>query len=248
MRDALMSTWAGELPEWLSGHAADGSPSRQPHLAVVPLANLGFEYSEQARESWHGLALVLPRAIEDDWLSGETPTAYANGERLRGALVHLTDRASNTIPLQLGRLGVARLRQVEGAAADKKSLKPGRYVSQSRVWSTGTPIVLDRHTKGEHRREEMAEIIAESCMRIDLPKPLRVHVHKHAAITGAPSAWPPGGAPEWTAWSRPGALASRQLTHATLHFAEPVGGPLLLGAGRFFGLGLCLPVTQGRQA
>jgi CRISPR-associated protein Csb2 len=30
--------------------------------------------------------------------------------------------------------------------------------------------------------------------------------------------------------------------HADIRFELPVKGPLLLGAGRYFGLGLCLPV------
>jgi CRISPR-associated protein Csb2 len=37
----------------------------------------------------------------------------------------------------------------------------------------------------------------------------------------------------------PESLASRQLTHAVLQFPEPVRGPVLLGVGRFAGLGLC---------
>jgi CRISPR-associated protein Csb2 len=31
------------------------------------------------------------------------------------------------------------------------------------------------------------------------------------------------------------------LTHVRLTFAEPVGGPVLLGAGRYVGLGLLRP-------
>jgi CRISPR-associated protein Csb2 len=29
-----------------------------------------------------------------------------------------------------------------------------------------------------------------------------------------------------------------------IEFAEPVAGPVLLGAGRFVGLGLCLPLRE----
>ena len=32
--------------------------------------------------------------------------------------------------------------------------------------------------------------------------------------------------------------------HADIRFEAPVSGPLLLGAGRYFGLGLCLPVED----
>ena len=43
-------------------------------------------------------------------------------------------------------------------------------------------------------------------------------------------------------------LASRQLTHAVLQFPEPVRGPVLLGAGRFAGLGLCRALDPEKPA
>lgn len=250
MRDALMSVWPARIPEWLSGHATDGAPSHDPHLAVVPLGDVGFSYSDTARQPWHGLALVLPRAIEDAWVGADTPEAFANSHTLQSAL----DRLMQTMPdgdfivLRLGKFGALRLRPVAvPEASGYKSLHPARYLRMGRMWSTVTPIALDRHTKSEDPRSEAAEIIRESCARIELPPAERVYVHKHAAITGAPSAKPPTGAPRWTGWARPGSLASRQLTHATLHFKEPVAGPVILGAGRFFGLGLCLPVEERTQ-
>jgi CRISPR-associated protein Csb2 len=33
--------------------------------------------------------------------------------------------------------------------------------------------------------------------------------------------------------------------HVELHFRDPVAGPILLGAGRYFGLGLCRPRSEG---
>jgi CRISPR-associated protein Csb2 len=42
------------------------------------------------------------------------------------------------------------------------------------------------------------------------------------------------------------ALADRPRRHLVLYFAEPVAGPVLLGAGRFRGLGLCRPVAEER--
>jgi CRISPR-associated protein Csb2 len=65
-------------------------------------------------------------------------------------------------------------------------------------------------------------------------------------VTGAPSAYPSGHAPRWTGWRLPKSLATRQLTHALLQFNEPVRGPVILGAGRFGGLGLCRALDQER--
>lgn len=247
MRDALMSTWPTPIPDWLSGHTAEGAPSRDPHLAVVPLGDVGFWHSETALQSWHGLALVLPRAIEAVWTGADTPEAFENSRKLQAALDRLTHATpdGNLIALRLGKFGALHLRPIPvPEASGHKSLQPARYFEARRIWSTVTPIALDRHTKSTDLRQEAAEIIAESCTRVGLPPADVVHVHKHAAIAGSPSARPPGGAPHWTGWARPGSLGNRQLTHATLRFKDPVAGPIILGAGRFFGLGLCLPVAE----
>ena len=243
MRDALMSVWPEPIPEWLSGHAPDGTPSRDPHLAVIPLGNIGFPWSDGC---WHGLAIVLPRAIEDKWTGAETPEAFAHRQQFQSALFRLAEGAPerDTIALRLSALGVVQLRLV--TAPEKQSLRPRRYLRANTLWSTATPIALDRHAKTAHPREETAEMITEGCTRIGLPAPAYVNVHKHPAIMGAPSAWPARGSPSWAGWVRPRSLATRPLTHATLRFASPVAGPIIIGAGRFFGLGLCLPIENGR--
>ena len=108
------------------------------------------------------------------------------------------------------------------------------------------------------REVEVCELIARACVRVGLPEPARVAIldgdvpsqqlavaaGKHSAIEGAPSAYPSKRSPRWTGWRLPESLASRQLTHAVIRFAEPVQGPLLLGAGRFSGLGLCRPLGE----
>jgi CRISPR-associated protein Csb2 len=83
-----------------------------------------------------------------------------------------------------------------------------------------------------------------ACRNVGLPKPEIVVADKHPAVEGIPSAYPSGKAPAWMRWRLPSALASRQLTHAVIRFAEPVAGPVILGAGRFVGLGLCLPLDD----
>ena len=110
--------------------------------------------------------------------------------------------------------------------------------------ATVTPVVLDRHLKedGEARREEMAGLIAAACANIGLPEPQVVVADKHSALEGAPSAWPSARAPAWMRWRLPATLASRALTHAVIRFDKPVQGPVMLGAGRFVGLGLCRPI------
>jgi CRISPR-associated protein Csb2 len=75
-----------------------------------------------------------------------------------------------------------------------------------------------------------------------LPEPEAVVADKHSAIEGAPSAYPSARSPDWAHWRLPQSLATRQLTHALLRFPKEVEGPVILGAGRFVGLGLCQPL------
>jgi CRISPR-associated protein Csb2 len=127
----------------------------------------------------------------------------------------------------------------------RRSLDPRRYVAAATKWASATPIVLDRHLKeagNEAREAEIAGLIRQACVNAGLREPTRVAAGKHAAIEGAPLAYPSGSAPRWTRWRLPESLASRQLIHAVIEFDRPVCGPIILGAGRFVGLGLCLPL------
>ena len=124
----------------------------------------------------------------------------------------------------------------------RRSLDPTPYIGRASTWATCTPIVLDRHlkeTENEARQFEIAKLLGRACLNIGLPEPERVVAGKHSALEGVPPAYPPGRAPPWTGWRLPQSLASRQLTHAILQFEKPVPGPVMLGAGRFVGLGLC---------
>jgi CRISPR-associated protein Csb2 len=109
--------------------------------------------------------------------------------------------------------------------------------------------VLDRHLKeeGAVRQEEIISQIKSACVNAGLPEPDVIVPDKHSAIEGAPSAQPSGKAPEWMRWRLPSSLASRFLTHAVIRFSEPVEGPVILGAGRFVGLGLCRPIVHAED-
>jgi CRISPR-associated protein Csb2 len=127
----------------------------------------------------------------------------------------------------------------------RAAIDPSRYVAKVTRWASATPIVLDRHLKeagNEAREAEITSLVRQACVNAGLPEPGCISAGKHSAIEGAPAAYPSGGAPRWTRWRLPESLASRQLTHAVIEFDRPVRGPVILGAGRFVGLGLCLPL------
>ena len=250
MRLALMEAWTETngtpAPAWIAGHEPDGTPARETHLAVVPLANVGWEHSDGRLM---GLALVPPREEAEVWGRSD-PESFARRQAFRRALARLGE------PDPDGRMVLTLApRQGSGSwcwrlstvASGARSLDPARYLRPSRLWASVTPVVLDRHPKtdGAERRAEIERILRHACTRAGLPEPTHVRADKHAALRGVPSAWPAGGAPDWTGWSRKKSFGARPLTHVRLAFEEPVAGPILIGAGRFVGLGLFLPMREG---
>jgi CRISPR-associated protein Csb2 len=124
------------------------------------------------------------------------------------------------------------------------ALQPSRWTKPSLKWQTVTPIILDRHPKPHFGKDPVAwqascvNIISEACQRIGLPIPERIDVSPHSTLPGVPSA---------RAFAAPTARSGRPPRfhiHASIQFSEPVEGPLLLGAGRYRGYGLCLPIQS----
>jgi CRISPR-associated protein Csb2 len=237
LRDALMSGYGriGEAPpEAVSGHAPDGAPTAAPHLAVAPLAFAGWPHADGRLL---GFALIPPAAAEDDTLLHGESFARA----FQAVSAYDKERERRVLTLREKNLRGA-LALAPAGGAPRKSLRPAAYVEAARVWATVTPIALDRHLKksGAARDAEARGLVAEACERIGLPRPDpdRIRIDKHSAIEGAPSVRV-GGGPHWTRWAPPPFLKSRTLAHAVIDFGEPARGPVILGAGRFAGLGLC---------
>jgi CRISPR-associated protein Csb2 len=236
MRAAIMSGFGGRpVPEVISGHTAGGPPSSIPHLGIFPLANVGWRWSDGRLM---GLALCLPRESQASDRKSLLQ-ALATCIRARGGEEH------GEVELNLP--GSAPWRLVMQPEPTGSSLKPFRYIAKAARWATATPIALDRHPKekqGDALQAEISAMVSDACARIGLPKPVCVVPDKHSAIRGAVAARPSSRMPGWTHWTLPGPLHGRVLTHATLVFEEPVQGPIALGAGRFQGLGLCLPLVE----
>ena len=249
LRDALLAGYGRidpgkPIPEIVSGHSPDGKPSRAAHLAVVPLTFTGFPHADG---HMMGFALVPPRdsTILDDENFRKALRKLApideDGRRI------LTLKTKKRMPS--GDAFSIKLSPTFEVPANKRSLDPALYIRPARTFATVTPIVFDRHlkAKGAARQEEIATQIAAACRNVGLPKPEAVVADKHSAIEGAPTAYPSAKSPPWMRWRQPPSLASRRLTHAVLRFAQPVEGPVILGAGRFMGLGLCRPLDVERR-
>lgn len=228
-----------DLPAVLSGHEVNGGQSVHPHIAFVPLPWVGHEHADG---SVMGIAIVLPRSI-DPTDRDRLLRMIAKWETLRGDAANDYTVKLGTLP-DLGPAISMRLKRVE--LSSKRTLEPARWCRPSHRFVTAIPIALDRHPgnlrsnyeRTAHRAAAEAESsIADACGRIGLPRPARVAISLAPLLPGAQhvrqfAPWPP----------QPG-RARRARVHAEIEFHEKVCGPVLLGAGRYFGLGLCLPVA-----
>lgn len=185
-----------------------------PHVAYVPLPFVGRQYADG-----HilGLAAVLPRGL-------------ARAER-RAVITAFGE----VVELTLGSLGEWIL-EAEPQPTRVTTLEPETWSRPSKVWATVTPIVFDRFPRErDGRRAE--EIVADSCARIGLPAPTKMELSGFSKFLGAPRA-------REFRTRRRDTDPPRLTRHAVLHFARPVRGPVIVGAGRFFGLGLCRPIRS----
>ncbi len=234
LREAVFSYADDPLPEGLTGHRASGEPSTSPHMAVLALPYVGSAYADGRIK---GLAVVLPSAA-----GAEAAKAAYRGI---GAW-----EAEGELVLTLGRHGRARLRRVLGRS-ELQTLAWTRWIGPARTWSSVTPIALPSYpgklrgagptsTKRAWERAERA--VADACVHLGLPAPTYVHVSYEPQIVGAVAA------PRYPAFhqrSDGGKRAPRPLVHATVQFSVDVAGPVVLGSGRYFGLGLMAPVRGG---
>ncbi len=222
-----------DLPATLSGHTESG-PTEQPHVAYVPLPFVGTEHADGALM---GCALVLPREFCDQ-----------DRELLLRLVAKWEKERSNQrghLTLAGGTLPAFSVRRVDVSA--KAALDPARWCHASARFITATPIALDKNPgnlrsnkDGTARKAalEAQQSISDACVRVVGARPSSVEVSLAPLLAGSQHVrdflpWP----------GRPG-RTPRVRVHADIRFERPVKGPLLLGAGRYFGLGLCLPVVD----
>jgi CRISPR-associated protein Csb2 len=128
---------------------------------------------------------------------------------------------------------------VELAAFDvlQRTLRPSTWAGPSRSWSTVTPILLDRFPK---KSLGVESILTSACERTGLPAPVAISHQPYSVLTGVP----PASAFRLV---RSNDERPRWGVHATLRFGVPVRGPVAIGAGRYFGLGLMKPMREARN-
>jgi len=222
LRGALLRHADDPPPAVLSGHYPDGRALDRPHAAFLTLPDLRSGSGTVA-----AAAIALPRDIELSDLQAIL-LAAARWER------------SGT-RLWLGRLGEITFERVEPGEAD---LTP--WVGPAKLWASVTPVVLDRNPGNlrSHEPDKAAravahaeETVANACGYLDLPRPATVRVRSRSPLHGIPAAH------SFRPFPARGGSFRRFCIHSEVVFAEPVGGPIMLGVGRYFGVGLLAQVV-----
>jgi CRISPR-associated protein Csb2 len=219
LRAAVMSRAqevSDSVPEVFSGHDNNGRPSARPHAAYVTLPFVS-DVQEHADGRVMGVAVVLPRDLPAQ-----------ERRKLSRALVLVNHLV---VP------GVGRL-ELERLTADRVSphnLRPDTWSGPSRRWGSVTPVLLDRFPRRNGR--DIEDVLARGCAYVGLPRPAEVIADRYSPLHGVE--------PSFRYVTRRASPAKARLyTHVTLSFEQAVRGPVLLGAGRYFGLGLLRPLRE----
>jgi CRISPR-associated protein Csb2 len=235
VRRALMSFVDEPIPEVLSGHTADGRPSLEPHLAIVPLPFVGHEYASGALL---GVALVFPRQAG----TADRRAVYGAVSRWEERY-RQKDEETPAVRLNLGAAGALALERIDWGAI-QTSLRAATWCRPSKTWYSVTPVALDRNpgdlrSRDPHKLaialEDARETVRRACERLGLPRPRDVEILPAAPWAGAEKAR------RYPSFPHDPTRTQRVLTHVRLEFHAAVCGPLLLGAGRYLGLGLFRP-------
>ena len=218
MRGAVLARSDQPPPEVISGHAPGSTvehplPSQRPHIAFVPLADVGHRH---ARGHVMGVAAVLPREL-------------TQGERLQCL------RALGGVEeLSLGRLGRFPVER-QSVDVERLALMAETWTGPSTGWASVTPVVLGRFPK-EPFGAEAEQMIAEACVHAGYPSPERVELGRVSWVPGAPASHDYPARPEGPGRPR------RFHLHVRVSFPERVAGPVIVGAGRYYGYGFCRPI------
>ena len=251
LRNAVMKHCCVQPPpEWVSGHKSEGPRSEDPHLAFVPLPHVGRQHADG---HLLGIAIVVPSAVSD-----------AEQRRCLEQVLFDEQALPRTLELRMPHAGTWHVelderddRPVALRPETWTAAAPAKPATPPYLWGTVTPIVFDRHPKtkipsrqsaplSERARahaayaDEIEEMVRVACERIKLPRPTRVWVEPTSRFIGVPHAR------NFPMMQRK-AGGNLHHTHAVIEFAEPVVGPVLLGAGRYRGYGLCRPIPARQR-
>ncbi len=169
---------------------------------------------------------------------------HADG-RIFGACVWLPP-GTPAQDIALARTAVGRVKRLINAAGIDVAVvgfdgtrapwasNPARWIGPARKWQSAFPVVYERWPKGELSMHE----VSKWCAFAGLPPVVAFRVSRTPFLKGAVTL-----SPEEISGGR----HRRPYSHMEIEFAENELGPIALGQGRHFGLGLFAPVTNAKE-
>jgi CRISPR-associated protein Csb2 len=217
------------IPASLSGHEEGGGRALvDRHPAVVPLPLVG---NKHASGTVMGIAVIPHQEAE---MADLLTLARA---------IRNQDGTLKSYVVDWPGVGRVTLAPVEDERRPH-TLSPRRWARPSAVWGTVLPYRFEgmrKHGFGTPSGErETLSMVAKSCQRVGLPAPIAVDAAPVPRIIGTLDvhryAYPERHGGDYP------------VSHLLLRFPVPVTGPLIIGADRHFGFGLCTPLFDAKGA
>ena len=241
LRAALLRYIDDPAPHVLTGKTASGRPTTQPHALFLALPSVGHRHADGMIK---GLAIVIPAEVPESE-KHQVFHAINNWEASGDGRMHLT----------VGKRGDYLLQDIAPTplGVGMLTLNPKVWSRSSRWWASVTALSLAREPhklyssrpSDQRRAWRQAELfVRKSCAWSGLPDPISLEVGFAPPILGGAHI---------SSYSRFGQGTTRRpqfrtLLHAEIDFGVPVKGPIVLGTGRFRGLGLMWPLDIPRKA
>lgn len=209
-----------ELPSVLHGHRPPGERGSQVDFLALP--DVGHRH---ATGRLFGAAISLPSDVDPALI-----------QRVRTAAVRLATGELGLPGHASAPAGGIRVKvAVYGGERRPWAAVPRRWSRPSRTWVSATPVVYERWTKGRPGTEE----VERWCRHAGLPEEvevIEVSFSERPLVAGGADL-----APSLVFRSPDG---RRPYSHLVVRFDRPVGGPVVLGRARQFGMGLLAPVDE----
>jgi CRISPR-associated protein Csb2 len=225
LRDAALKAARENVPEWLSGHQPDGTPTVKPHAAFFPLPFVGAKHADG---HLMGLAIAIPWNLD---LQGQTRAAALR--RVIGPLLFRETGEEKTVHLWHSDVWEWKLER-EKREYPPLTLRPKTWTGPSREWASVTPVVLHYYPK-RNREDDVHRILLQAFESAGLPEPVQMGVQPVSFFEGA------GHARSMPVFTDGGVSLCRYQTHIVVKFPVLVQGPVLVGRGRYRGYGLLRP-------
>jgi CRISPR-associated protein Csb2 len=104
-------------------------------------------------------------------------------------------------------------------------------------WATVTPIILPGHD--DHKPGKARKLLLAALRQSGIEQPCEITWGTVPNFPHCLSAYPRDRQGRPIGYFRPDHLQGFTMVHARLAFADPVSGPIIVGAGRHCGFGIC---------